>query len=395
MSYSLDAIYKSSSWAINYHSSKLAQLQERAGTGQDVNRVSDNPNLTNQILGLLSDNRTKTQYIKSLDEVTSVLELSSSVLQSMSSELASARESLTSIMSGTTGDQLRQTLAADLNNALEQLVSLANTQRLGQSLFAGAKDSVVPYTVERNASGQITRVIYQGSNQEKKVTVANGVEMSAVLVGSTLFSPDDRQTPVFYGQTGIQAGTGTSTARGDIYLQVQGSAGNWQLSIDGGQSWVNAVGTETNLPVVNSQTGEVLYLNTTTLSQAGTEPVRMAGTYDIFNCLISARDLLKNVENIPEAQLKEMLNDVINEMQVVEQKLARSFPIVGGRVQTLTALRDSIEEMKLNTQEDISRMQDSDISQIAIDLARYEVLYQMSLKVASKMFSMSFLDFME
>jgi hypothetical protein len=121
----------------------------------------------------------------------------------------------------------------------------------------------------------------------------------------------------------------------------------------------------------------------------------MAGTYDIFNSLVSARDLLKNVENIPEAQLKEMLNDVINEMQVVEQKLARSFPIVGGRVQTLTALRDSIEEMKLNTQEDISRMQDSDISQIAIDLARYEVLYQMSLKVASKMFSMSFLDFME
>ncbi len=343
----------------------------------------------------MSDNRTKTQYIKSLDEVSSVLELSSSVLQSMSSELASARESLTSIMSGTTGDQLRQTLAADLNNALEQLVSLANTQRLGQSLFAGAKDSAVPYTVERDASGQITRVIYQGSNEEKKVTVANGVEMSAVLVGSTLFSPDDRDTPVFYGQTGIQVGTGTNTARGDIYLQVQGSAGSWQLSIDGGQSWVNAVGTETNLPVVNAQTGEVLYVNTTALSQAGTEPVRMSGTYDIFNSLVSARDLLKNVEGIPEAQLKEMLNDVINEMQVVEQKLARSFPIVGGRVQTLTALRDSIEEMKLNTQEDVSRMQDADISQVAIDLARYEVLYQMSLKVASKMFSMSFLDFME
>lgn len=395
MSFSLDAIYKNTSWAINHHSSKLSQLQEMAGTGQEVNRVSDNPTLANQILGLLSNNRSKTQYMESLDEATSVLELSSSVLQSMSTQVANARSSLTSIMSGTTGDQLRQTLAADLNNALEQLVSLANTQRLGQSLFSGAKDSVVPYTVERNTSGDVTRVIYQGSNEEKKVTVANGVEMSAVLVGPNIFSPDNRDVPAFYGQTGVQAGTGTSTVRGDIYLQVQGSAGSWQLSIDGGQSWVNATGTETNLSVVNSETGEVLYLDVTMLSQAGTEPIRVTGTYDIFNSLISARDLLKNVEGIPEAQLKEMLNDVINEMQVVEQKLTSAFPVVGGRVQTLTALRDSIEEMKLNTSDDISRMQDADISQVAIDLARYEVLYQMSLSVASKMFSMSFLDYME
>ncbi|MEN6306222.1 MAG: flagellar hook-associated protein FlgL [Anaerohalosphaeraceae bacterium] len=395
MSFSLDAIYKNTSWAINQHSSKLALLQEKAGTGQEVNRVSDNPTVANQILGLLSDNRSKMQYMESLDEATSVLELSSSVLQSMSTQVANARSSLTSIMSGTTGNQLRENLATDLNNALEQLVSLANTQRLGQSLFAGSKDSVVPYNVERNASGEITRVIYQGSMEEKKVTVANGVEMSAVLVGSNLFSPDNRDVPVFYGQTGVQAGTGTSTVRGDIYLQVQGSAGSWQLSIDGGQNWVNATGTETNLPVVNSQTGEVLYLDVTMLSQSGTEPIRVTGTYDIFNSLISARDQLENAEEIPEAQLKEMLNDIIDEMQVVEQKLTSAFPVVGGRVQTLTALRESIEEMKLNTSDDISRMQDADISQVAIDLARYEVLYQMSLSVASKMFSMSFLDFMK
>jgi flagellin-like hook-associated protein FlgL len=53
-----------------------------------------------------------------------------------------------------------------------------------------------------------------------------------------------------------------------------------------------------------------------------------------------------------------------------------------------------VEETQLGTKEDISRMQDADIAQISIDLAQYETLYQMSLAIASKMFSMSFLDFM-
>jgi flagellar hook-associated protein 3 FlgL len=395
MSYSLDAIYKSASWAIGQHSAQLALLQEKAGTGQDVNRISDDPGVSNQILGLSSDSRTKTQYIKNLDEVTSVLDLTSSVLQSMSTQVARARASLTSIMAGSTGGEMRETQAADLNNTIEQLVSLANTQRLGQSLFAGTDADQVPYRVERDVDGNIMRVIYQGSQEEMKVEIANGVEMSSVIVGDNLFSPDDRRAPVFHGDTGVAGGAGTNTVRGDVFLQVQGSAGNWQLSIDGGENWVDSDGTENNLAVVNSETGEVLYVDATRITQAGTEPIRISGTYDIFNSLICARDLLRNTNNITEGQILDMMNSSIDEMQIVDQKLTRAFPIVGGRLQTLTALRDTMEEMRSSTDQDISRMQDADITQVAIDLARYEVLYQMSLSVSSKLFSMSFLDFMK
>jgi flagellar hook-associated protein 3 len=395
MSYSLDAIYRNASWAIGQHSAHLASLQEKAGTGQQINRVSDAPSVSNQILGLVSDSRTKTQYIKSLDELASVLELSSSVLQSMSSQVAQARASLTSIMAGSTGGELRETQAADLNNTLEQLVSLANTQRLGQSLFAGAQSDQVPYRVERDAEGNINRVMYQGGMEEMKVEIATGVEMSSVIVGKSLFSPDGRESPTFYGATGAAGGSGTNTVRGDVFLQVQGSAGNWQLSIDGGATWVDSDGTQDNLPVVNSETGEVLYVDATAITAAGAEPIRVSGTYDIFNSLICARDLLRNTNNITENQLKEMMSANIDEMQIVDQKLTRAFPIVGGRLQTLLALRDTMEEMRSSTEQDVSRLQDADITQVAIDLARYEVLYQMSLKVSSKLFSMSFLDFIK
>jgi flagellar hook-associated protein 3 FlgL len=394
MSYSLQGIFESSSWAIAKNSTALAALQLKAATGQEINRVSENPSSANQILGLLKDSRSKEQYLKMLDESISILELSSSVSQSIFTELSNARSLLASSLSGTTSEQLRQTMATNLNTSLEQLVALANTQRLGQSLYGGANSNQLPYTVERDDEGQIIRVIYQGSYQEQKIQVADGLQMSAMLVGDQLFRNDSRQTPEFLGSTGAAAGTGTSSVRGDVMLTVTGSAGNWQLSIDGGASSVTVTGTETNVPVINSATGEVLYVDATAIKKAGTEPVRVPGTYDMFNILINARDLLENVNNLPETQFVEMMTQTISSLQGVEEKLSQVFPIVGGRMQTLTSLRDTVEEMKSNTDEEISLLRDADVTQVAIDLARYQVLYEMSLNVAAKMFDLTLLDYL-
>ena len=394
MTYSLDAIYKNSRWAIGQNSSILAALQQKAATGQEVNRISDDPTVSNQILAFITDSRTKEQTLKTLDEIISTLDLSSSVIQSITGEFGRARASLTSTMSGTLNTELRQTLAADLDNILEEMVTLANTQRMGQSLFAGANSEQLPYTVERDDQGHIMRVDYQGSLEERKVQITDGFETSAVLAGPALFSSEQREEPVFYGQTGVATGTGTSSIRGDVQLTITGSAGNWQLSIDGGANVVAVNGTETNVAVVHSETGEVLFVDATGIQQAGDEPVRVPGTYDMFNALINARDLLKNEQNYSESQLQSMFADTIHSMDKVNQRLVQAFPVVGGRLQVLTNFKESIGDMKLATDEDISRLQDTDITQVAIDLARYEMLYQMSLNVAARMFSMSLLDFM-
>ena len=395
MTASLDAIYKNSRWAIGQNSSILAALQQKAATGQEVNRVSDDPTDSSQILALMTDSRTKEQTLKTLDDIISTLDLSASVIQSITGEFGRARASLTSTMSGVLNTELRQTLAADLDNILEEMVSLANTQRMGQSLFAGADSQVLPYTVERDEQGRITRVNYQGSFEERRVEITDGLETSAVLAGPTLFSSENRGEPVFYGETGVAAGTGTSSVRGDMKLTITGSAGNWQLSIDGGANVVTVNGTESNVAVVNSETGEVLYVDATGIQQTGEEPIRIPGTYDMFNALINARDLLKNEQGYSESQLQAMLSDTVYSMDEVNQHLVQAFPMVGGRLQVLTNFKESTEDMKLATDEDISRFQDTDITQVAIDLARYEMLYQMSLSVASRMFSMSLLDFMQ
>jgi flagellar hook-associated protein 3 FlgL len=393
MSYSLEAIYQNSIWAITNNTAALAKLQEQAASGQAINRPSDDPSDANRILSLRADSRMLDQYLSAIAEVVSILELSSSIIQSISGELADVMASLTSILSGTTNEQLRSVLAEDLNNTLEQIVSLSNTSRLGQRLFSGANSNVDPYVVERDANGDITRVIYQGSYEERKVEVSSGVEMSALFVGDELFRADEAEAPVFYGTTGAAAGSGTSSVRGDVMLTVTGSAGAYVLSIDGGATTVTVNGTETNVAVVHGTTGEVLYVDATGITSTGNEPIRVPGTYDMFNILICARDLLRNVDELPAEQWREVMDATVGSLDMVEQRLVRAFPIVGGRIGTLTNLQSSLENMKVNADEEISLKQDADITQVAVDLARYEVMYEMSLAVAAKMFSLSLMDF--
>jgi flagellin-like hook-associated protein FlgL len=52
-----------------------------------------------------------------------------------------------------------------------------------------------------------------------------------------------------------------------------------------------------------------------------------------------------------------------------------------------------LQSLKYNTEDETTLLQEADIAQIAIDLARREVLYQMSLSIAAKVMSISLLDF--
>ncbi len=397
MSYSLDSISNKATWSITAHTSALAKLQEQASTGQNVNRVSDAPYDANQILYLRTEISSSERYVDTIDEMISRLDLSSEMIQQMTGESGLSRvwTSLTSANQPATTANIRSQMSGEIDEILENIVSLANKQHLGNYLFSGATSSTPPYAVQRNGEGQITRVDYQGSYEEREVEISANVEMSSVLVGDNLFRYDDRQEPVFYGSTGTTGGTGTSSVRGDVTLTVGGVAGAWVLSIDGGTTTVTADGSETNLAVVNSATGEVLYVDATGITETGTENIRVPGTYDIFNALIHARDLLGQADSMPYNEWTELMNATIDSVGQVQANTVGAYPKIGLRLNMLTNLKDNVEDIKASNEEEIARKQDADITQVAIGLAKHEMLYQMSLLVVAKMFSLSLMNFIE
>lgn len=392
MSGALNNIYNNASFALNLHTKAMSILQEQASTGSRINRASDDPTAAYRILGLNTNDKSLENYINNLSEVISTLELSSTIVQDITAGFSDAITRITQISSGVYDDAARQRTAEGINDLLEQIVSLANTKHMDQYLFGGTSTGSAPYSVERT-NGKITKVTYAGSFENRDIEVSPGVESSAFYIGDDIFRCDERSSPVFSGYTGAAAGTGTSNCRGAVWLTVTGSAGNYDLSIDGGLSTVHTDGTDTNLPVTNPQTGEILYVDATGITGAGADLVRIPGTYDIFNTLITIREVLENQNGFSNAQVLELVKSLPYSIDEISKVLVKAEVSVGSRIGFLDDLQHSLKNQQYNTEDETTRLQESDIAQIAIDLSRREVLYQMSLTVAAKLMSMSLLDF--
>jgi flagellin-like hook-associated protein FlgL len=158
---------------------------------------------------------------------------------------------------------------------------------------------------------------------------------------------------------------------------------------------VNTDGTDTNLAVTDSRTGRVLYVDTTAMSGAGVDMVRVRGTYDIFNTLINLRDILNNERGLSDAQLQEVRNISMESLEELRSLLTEKSVSMGTRIGFLEDLKGMVENMKFGTEDETTMLQEADIAQIAIDISKRNVLYQMSLSVAGRLMSMSLLDFIE
>lgn len=388
----VNSIYQNLSYALSLQTEKLSILQEQAATGSRINRGSDDPSSAYRILGLNSQVSTLDGYVETLSMTTSSLEISLTIIQDMISALADTKVTVSQVLSDIYGESGRRSIAEQVDNTLEQMVSLGNTRHMGECLFGGGNTDSAPYVVSRT-DGRITSVTYQGSEENRMIEVAAGVQSSAYYVGNEIFQSNSRGTVEFLGDTGAAAGTGTSSVRGDTWLTITGSAGNYNLSIDDGASTFNTDGTDTNLAVTHSVTGEVLYVDTTGISAAGIDMVRAPGTYNIFETLIYVRDVLNNEKNLSDAQLAELRSASLESLEEVRSHLTDKSVSVGSRIGFLEVLKESVENMKFGTEDETMMLQEADIAQIAIDLSRQEVLYQMSLNVAGSLMSMSLLDF--
>lgn len=388
MSFSFDGLYRSTSYALEKQATAMALLSEQVSTGSQINRISDSPSEANRIMSLSSNNTRLSYFTEEMADFSDKLNLASSLIESMSEQLTDFKGKLTQALS--MGGTHKEALALGIDDLLENLVSLANTERNGQHVFGGADGVSKPYVVEKD-NGLITGVYYQGSYEDRKIEVAPSVELSSVFIGDKMFRESSRQAVEFItNTTGAEVGSGTSSVQGYFELEITKPGADYELSIDGGLSSVTVAVPpgNANTAVTDSRTGKVLFVDTTNLTDVGTVTVNAPGTHDVFNLLINIRDLLMS------SDVKEELNATADSFFTVHEKMVAAFAVIGGRASTLGIMKDGYENVQFNAKEEIARLQDADIAQVAVDITRRETLYQMSLGIAGKLLSTSLMNFL-
>lgn len=221
------------------------------------------------------------------------------------------------------------------------------------------------------------------SAANKTIALDNGVPVSFVGNETNLQLVDGNNRVIHVDMTGW------SDADGEFEL-----ISNARLSIDGGHTWTNADFNDENLPVVHGDTGKVLYVDARSIETVGVNAVGVAGTRNVFDVLIQARDLLDNHEDLPDAMVGELLHEAVDAMKESQNSVTRTMTAVGGRLQAMDNLRLSLEDNRDATKQQADTLEQADIMQVAIDLARVQNLYEMTLATASKLLNLSLMDFL-
>lgn len=360
--------------------------------------MSDDASTAHQLLSLDTQASGMRNYIDNLDSVLDTFELTTTTIQGMNNELVSTQELLTQIAGGIYGESNRQRIAEGINNHLEQVVHLANTKHNNAYLFSGTQTSTTPYNITRDSDGLITEVTYQGSADERTIQAAPGVDTDVYLVGAEVFQSNDRAAPEWVAEnTGTSlatgGGSGTSSVTGDVWLTAVDKGTHYELSLDGGPVVdLSTVTDSSNVALTNTE-GQVLYVDASGTLSEGTDLIRVQGTYNVFDALISARDIVKNTHNLVEHQQLAAIQQAVGSVREISEQILQTEVSVGMTTGFLYDLQQNIDDQKANVEQEQDGLSQVDIAQVAIDLSRRQVLYEMSLSVAGRLMQVSLLDF--
>ena len=169
---------------ISQLSTQQATLQTEVSTGQKITNPEDDPAGVNTALDYENQLSQVQQYAKNATQALTVSQASYSGLQSLNSISNRAGE-LATLGTGTLGSSAMQSYGTETNQLIEQAVQAANSSFNGVYLYGGTAVSSPPYTVARDASGNITGVTYAGNQSQATIPLSATSGVAASTDGTT------------------------------------------------------------------------------------------------------------------------------------------------------------------------------------------------------------------
>jgi flagellar hook-associated protein 3 FlgL len=160
-------------------------LQSRASTGLRVQTAADDPVAMADTLGLAAKKTANAQWSQNITTLSDRADVIYSVLQSLQSRTSRAGEIATAGATATASPGDLNNLATEVNAMIEDAVKLGNTKDPtgGNFLFGGTASGSTPFTVTRNASGDISAVAYNGNSAVNQTEISDGLTVSVDVPG--------------------------------------------------------------------------------------------------------------------------------------------------------------------------------------------------------------------
>jgi flagellar hook-associated protein 3 FlgL len=171
-------------------SAKLAQLQQSATDLKTFSNVSDNPAAAADAMAVRAQQAAAAQYGRNISDGSAWLTTADNALASATTLLQNAKDLTLQGANGAINQDGRDAIAAQLDSIGKDLLSKANTQYMGRSIFAGNSSAGAAYT-DGNPP------VYNGdaSTVERRISPNTTIQVDAN--GAAIFGPDKNGDSVF------------------------------------------------------------------------------------------------------------------------------------------------------------------------------------------------------
>ena len=366
---------------------KLSDLQQQISTGVKLSKPSDDPAASTRVLELQEQVSLQTQYQENIESADTRLKLQETTLSALENISFRLRELSIQGNSGVLDITASQALGIEVNEILEEMVSLANVRDAnGDFLFAGFQNQVEPFTM--TSTGSVQHVVYNGDEGQRLLQVSETRQIAVDNPGSEIFlqlaSPTalNEQAAPGNGGTGIMAPANVFDA--SVYVP-----GNYEIIFTGPASYDvfdvnNAVNIVTGATYADSTDIAFQGIRTsiTGAPVAGDVFTVNQGQYkNIFESVQGLADMFNRAASPVErnANTAEFLTD----LDTFFNRTLELHTSVGGRLNNLENQKESNEAFILSTKTTISSLRDTDLA----DAISRLTLEQTTLDAAQAIFA--------
>ena len=164
----------------------LVKANKIVASGKRINNLSDDPIGLVQVLSLRESLANIDQMARNVSTARNWLDGGETAIGSVKEIITDMKTLAIQMANGTLGADERAAAAAQVEHALEEIVSLGNSQVNDQFIFAGTKTDTKPFELTTDAIGNQI-VVYSGNHTPFTIKIGKNTTLEAGHDGEALF----------------------------------------------------------------------------------------------------------------------------------------------------------------------------------------------------------------
>ncbi|USK69977.1 flagellar hook-associated protein FlgL [Peribacillus asahii] len=416
---------------------RLAKLQEQVTTQKKFSKPSDNPAAAMMGMTYRTNLNKIGQYSTNIGEATSWAESTDSALSQAITTLQKVRELAVQASNGTYEEKQRASIAAEIGELKEHLISIGDTQLGGNYIFNGYDTNKRPSeTIVQNTdstqpgysapgspfTGDVSSITDAGASATDTFTVdfasafagkADG-DIASISIGGRVYSfaigadhtasaanlasaiqADITANPGFYNnleETGVTA-TGSSITFTANAVDSNISIGTFTTDDANNAAKVQgAILTDQNINIgapsygageIQIEVFDGIKIPLNTSGEVFGDALKTGGPIDaLYNALMD--------ENYPQSEITNLLSGIDDTIQSFLTVQAQ----VGAKQNRIDLMIDRLDTQEVIASRVLSDNEDVDMEKIIIEFTTQESVHSAALAVGSKIIQPSLIDFL-